>query len=223
MELELQSEIEGIIDNLYRITVKALKPVTALLEDHATTHAIRDEEGNDVSYAFGSYALEVLSHRYAQISYKIGQRLADSITRRRRILLYRQGYWHRMRPVISLDSSHVDEHMTQDSPLVQVQHSDQVTDDSEGDQYEKEFLGIDRTGLWVDGPSGTTIIPPYLEENVDSALDAASVTTTATAASGYHEKVDEIPPPPSMAGREVECPYCFCILLRKDTSGNRWR
>lgn len=218
-------EIEGIIDNLYRITVTALKPVSAMLESGAISNILRDEEDNDVSRAFGAYVLELLSHRYSRSSDETKQRLANSIIRRRRILLYRQEYHDKMRPVISLGSPHIDEHETQASTTFSVQHSDKATNDSQDSQDEDDLLGIDQMGLKEDGPSGqgTGIIPPYPDDQFDSALDAASVTTTATTASGYHERVKEIPPPPSMHGREVECPYCFGIILWKDTTGNRWK
>ncbi|KAF2004095.1 hypothetical protein P154DRAFT_617341 [Amniculicola lignicola CBS 123094] len=65
----------------------------------------------------------------------------------------------------------------------------------------------------------------YEYRTFETFYDAVSVTTTKTTASGFSERVTDIPPPPNIprGSKEVECPYCFTMLLTKDLSGSRWK
>ncbi|KAL1638136.1 hypothetical protein SLS58_008973 [Diplodia intermedia] len=88
--------IEQTIDRLYRLSVVIRRPSIANQNVKAANFPIKDEEGNEYGDAFYNYALQLVTHRCQSADQVLRERLARSITLRRKRFLYRQKHQEKL-------------------------------------------------------------------------------------------------------------------------------
>ncbi|CZT10392.1 uncharacterized protein RAG0_14884 [Rhynchosporium agropyri] len=84
--------IEQTIDRLYRLSVAIRRPSIISQNAKAVNIVIRDEDGTDVSQQFTDFALNWITHHFREAPLTLRERLAKSVTLRRKRFLYRQSH-----------------------------------------------------------------------------------------------------------------------------------
>lgn len=218
---QLSKELEEYMDSLYRLSTPVQKPRRQPLPQ-TSEYVIRDENGNDVGAEFSNFANQFVKFRFPEAIEALQQRVSDFIVYKKKL------FQHRLDAKAMFDPS-----MLLGKQVKENSHTEQTATTSinagptQSRQLEVSMVRV------KDQRAPST--PPKIAENesiggldhhkFETFLDAVSVTTTKTTASGFSERVAEIPPPPNvpLGSKEVECPYCFSMLLTKDLSGSRWK
>ena len=84
--------IEQTIDRLYRLSVAIRRPSIVSQNAKAANFPIRDEDGNDVGEQFADFALTWITHQFPEAPPVLRERLAKSVTLRRKRFLFRQSH-----------------------------------------------------------------------------------------------------------------------------------
>ncbi|KAF2676721.1 hypothetical protein K458DRAFT_351264 [Lentithecium fluviatile CBS 122367] len=234
-ELDMRfGEIQDIVDNLYRISVRIRQPTIKSRSLKAASYRPKDPDtGVDIldQYAFFDlqYTRELVSHlRTAHASNPdephndkgiIVNRLARAVTLRRRQFKY----WSRHRQKLGVFTSLEEPQAPQKVERPEVLHRNDTLE-------AQPELPVPRN--LNDAPSqktGKTLLSgteaTHHHQSLDDIVDSKSVTSYATTVRDLTGKGIDLPSPPKAADgeKDFECPYCFIICPARYGKGRPWR
>jgi hypothetical protein len=213
--------VEQTIDRLYRLSVAIRRPSIISQNAKAANFVIRDEDGNDVGEQFSDFALAWITHQFPEAALVLRERLARSVTLRRKRFLYRQNHQKK----ISMKS------YLSPPPLAERSRSPGL---------DAESTVVARTVI-EGGAQGTlkqqdTFLKPRLPSQTSASKITGNFKTedvielppsrARTVFSGAFTQRTAIPipdpPKPTPGSKEFECPYCCMMLPMKEAVRSQW-
>ena len=227
------AEVQDIIDNLYKISVRIRQPTIKSRSLKAASYQPKDPEtGVDILSQYAIFDLqhtqELVRHlRMAHASHAqdedhkniIVNRLAQAVTLRRRQFKY----WSRHREKLGASAllAEVQARPTVERP--QELHRNDTMEAQPDLQISKvqDEAPSQRTGKTL--LSGTEAT--HHHQSLDDIVDSKSVTSYATTVRDLTGKGIDLPPPPKAANgeKDFECPFCFIICPARYGNGRPWR
>lgn len=212
--------IEHTIDRLYRLSVAIRRPSIASQNLKAANFAIRDEDGNDVGKQFADFALTWITHQFPEAPPVLRQRLAKSVTIRRKRFLYRQSHQKKL---------------GKKSFLVPPPRPGRLSSPGNAASTVVSRTVVEPTVAHTHSKSKSALRPKLLSQTSASRIsnkfrtqDIFETPSRApTVFSGAFTQQDTIlipdPPKPAAGSKEFECPYCCMILPIKEATRSSWR
>jgi hypothetical protein len=214
--------IEQTIDRLYRLSVAIRRPSIISQNAKAANFVLRDEDGNDVSDQFADFALTWITHQFPDAAPVLRERLARSVTLRRKRFLYRQSHQKKLGMTSFL------------SPQLQAERSTSPGLDAGS-------TVIARTVVEYPAQDTHNIQNKVLKPILPSQTSASKVSgkfraeeifepplsRAPTVFSGSITQQGSIsipdPPKPLSGSKEFECSYCCMMLPMKEAARSQWR
>lgn len=213
--------VEETIDCLYRLSRMIRSPSTAPQNPKASSFPLRDEFGNDTEAFFKNYAAQVVKHRCPGADDGLVERLARSITLRRKRFLYRRQHQTKLgfksgeaEPIANADAS-------LDSKAALARTKEAVMRHSGPASAAKSSK---RPGAAPSATSASAFAHGRFTE--EAVFDRArSVMSTAIYSPEDGADSFQVPPPPRVAPgkKEFECPYCCLWMPIKEAKRELWR
>ncbi|KAK0122810.1 hypothetical protein ONS96_009843 [Cadophora gregata f. sp. sojae] len=213
--------VEQTIDRLYRLSVAIRKPSIINQNTKAATFLIRDEEGNDVSRQFEEFALAWITHTFQEASVFLRERLARSITLRRRRFMFRQHHQKKLGIKAVLN------------PPARPERPACVDLDTESTAVARTI--VDTSIQKVEFKQKSLLKPALASQTSASRVHGKFRTedvfrpTTSRAPTEFsgtivqQEAIGISDPPKAVAGsKEFECPYCCMMLPMKEAMRSNW-
>jgi hypothetical protein len=202
---QLVLTLQGGIDKLYEISHAIRSSSSEARIERAARYVERDQEGNDLTELFKSYAFAIASHRFPNASLAIKDRLADAFVLRRRFLYVRS---HQQK----LSSRRQQPHNTEQTQLSTLATQNIVPNSA-------PQAGTSNAILNFAAPSDTMASVLVSSE---SPLNGDSIQATAKA---YKVVLNNLPTSSSVrpGARDFMCPHCFLYLPKKDSTEGKWR
>ncbi|RDW60544.1 hypothetical protein BP6252_11927 [Coleophoma cylindrospora] len=215
--------IEQTIDRLYRLSVAIRRPSILSQNAKAANFVIRDEEGNDVGEQFADFALKWITHQFPDASLGLRQRLASSVTLRRKRFLYRQSHQRKLS---------TKQHL---APPALAGRPSSPAPDAESTVIARTIVEIPTQAIQSDNQQ-RGFLKPILPSQTSASKISGKVRTedvfqltpsrTPTVFSGAFSQQASIavpePPKPCLGSKEFECPYCCMMLPIKDAIASQW-
>lgn len=193
---QLVLTLQGGIDKLYKISHALRSSSSTARNERAARYVERDQEGNDITELFKSYAFAIASHRFPNTSLAIKDRLADALVLRRRKFLYVRRHQQK------LSSRRQQPHNTEQTQLSTLTAQNIVP--ASAPQAVKSNAILNFTA-----PSDTaaSVFVSY-----EFPLNGASNQATVKA---YKIVLNDLKTSPSVPprARDFMCPYCFLYLI----------
>jgi hypothetical protein len=227
------AEVQDIIDNLYKISVRIRQPTIKSRSLKAASYRPKDPEtGVDIldQYAIFDFqhTQELVRHlRAAHTSHAQGEdekniivdRLARAVTLRRRQFKYWSRHREKLGAATFLEETHARPPLERPQELhrndtLEAQPDLQIPEA----QNEAQSQKTKKTLL-----SGTEAT--HHNQSLDEIFDSKSVTSYATTVRDLTGKGIDLPPPPKAADgeKDFECPYCFIICPARYGNGRSWK
>jgi hypothetical protein len=229
-------EVQDIIDNLYKISVRIRQPTIKSRSLKAASYQPKDPQtGIDILDQYAVFDLrhtqELMRHlrEVHRSRTHVGEvqdgnsiltnRLARAVTLRRRQFKY----WSRHREKLGVST--VTETPMAHLPLgrPELPHRSDTTEAQPEPLIPKVLhqAPSQKTGKTL--LSGTEVTRHH--QSLDDIVDSKSVTSYATTVRDLTGKGIDLPPPPKAAdgGRDFECPYCFIICPARYGRGRPWK
>ncbi|KAH7380831.1 hypothetical protein BKA64DRAFT_630742 [Cadophora sp. MPI-SDFR-AT-0126] len=213
--------IEQTIDRLYRLSVAIRRPSIINQNAKAANFVIRDEDGNDVSRQFEEFALAFVTHTFQEAPVLLRERLAKSITLRRRRFMFRQHHQKKL----GIKAVLVPPSPLEKSPRSAIDAESTVvaktvveTPTQKAEHKQKDFL---KPAL-ASQTSASKVSRKFKAEDVfePSPSRAPTVFSGAFTQQGTIQIPD--PPKPAAGSKEFECPYCCMMLPMKEAMRSNW-
>lgn len=213
--------IEHTIDRLYRLSVAIRRPSMASQNLKAANFVIRDEVGNDVGKQFADFALTWITHQFPEAPPLLRERLARSVTIRRKRFLYRQSHQKKLgkksllTPPPRLERSSSPGHDVTSTVVSRtVVETTVVNTQSKPRHLHRPNLLSQTSASKVSG-----------EFKTQDIFDTPSRAPTVFSGAFTQQESILIPDPPKPAAgsKEFECPYCCMILPMKEAVQSNWR
>lgn len=212
-------DIEQSIDRLYRLTVAIRRPSIINQNAKIASFVIRDDEGNNIDENFKEFALRFISHRFPKAATTLRERLAASVTLRRKRFLYRQSHQSKL----SKKSYSVAPTLVIRSPSrVVISESTVVARTIVDNPIKDTHKTPDKVAKTVSQTSASK----FSEKLKSKDIFELQTPTPRTSFSSNLLTVtaDEIPRPPSLSpgSKEFECPYCCMMLPVTEAVQSNW-
>jgi hypothetical protein len=213
--------VEQAIDRLYRLSVAIRRPSIISQNVKAANFVIRDEDGNDVGEQFADFALKWITHQFPDAAPVIRERLAKSVTLRRKRFLYRQNHQKKLSTKSYLSPP----------PLA---------GRSPSPGLEAESTIVARTIIESPAQGNHDKQNEFLKPRLPSQTSASKVsgkfktedvfepppsrTPTVFSSPFTQQAAVAIPDPPKLSpgSKEFECPYCCMMLPMKEAVASHW-
>lgn len=214
--------VEQAIDRLYRLSLAIRRPSIISQNAKAANFVIRDEDGNDINEQFIDYYMKFITSQFPESSQVIRERLANSITLRRKRFLYRQSHQQKLSTKSILSPP----------PLARSPSSPSI-------QHEVESTVIARTV--IESPAQAhnkdqKLFKPKLlsqtsaskftgKVKIEDIFQSPSRTPTMFSGAFTQQANISFPDPPklSLGVKEFECPYCYMMLPITEAAPSNWR
>ena len=214
--------IEQTIDRLYRLSVAIRRPSIISQNAKAANFVIRDEDGNDVSDQFAGFSLTWITHQVPDAPLVLRERLANSITLRRKRFLYRQSHQKKLNmnsflsPPLQADRP-TTPGLEADSTVIArtvVEYPAQNNHNIRNKAF-KPILPSQTSASKVSGRfrAGEVFEPPLSR--------TPTIFSSSLPQQGFISVPD--PPKPLPGSKEFECSYCCMMLPMKEASPSLWR
>lgn len=220
--MEQLSGIEETIDRLYRLSWIIRTPISAAQNAKAASFLMIDDDGKDYELTFEEYAARVVQSRCPATSRELIQKLAKSITIRRKRFLYRRSHQAK------LDSRSPDAQATGVTRGVQrPTTSATIRNASQGPHSRatpssshqiSNFKGIAPSATSASKFSHTRFLQ-------DAVFGTRSTVSTVLYSPNDVDDAFQPPPPPNIAkgSKEFECPYCYVLIPIKEAKSAQWK
>ncbi|KAF1915484.1 hypothetical protein BDU57DRAFT_274856 [Ampelomyces quisqualis] len=229
------SEIQDIIDNLYKLSVRIRTPTIRSRSLKAATYKPKDaDSGVDIMSEYAKYDVQHVAEVIKQLSqpyqhqaesdhnYLIN-RLSSAITLRRRQFKY----WKRHRDKLGVSTVQEEQTYTAgpgvDRPELPMRNDtlEALPDIAIHVTDQDEEAPSHKTGKTL--LSGTEATQYH--QSLDEIVDTKSVTSYAVTVKDIHGKGVDLPPPPRVADgeKDFECPFCYIICPARYGRGRAWR
>ena len=213
--------VQDLIDRLHRLSASIRKSAVRDRNSKSANFVERDEDGNDLSVTFESNVFRIIQQRYPDASEPLCRRLGESVSLRRKRILYSRKHQVKLaRRVPLLDPAPVLPKKP-DSPLLPRTLENLATQDTSL-TTEEPLLEVPAIALSV-GPSETAASVP--DSDVQSTV-APSRASSASTGSMLQDQGLRYPRPPKIdvLMSEASCPYCSAVLTIEESSNLKsWR
>jgi hypothetical protein len=210
---ECYVDIVEIIDKLFRLSIAIRNPSVRTATSKALSYVERDELGNDAFLLFEQFTLKRIRARYSELTEHLAERLAKSISRRRRLFLYRRRHRKKLE-VVERESHNLpifpEVGQSVDSKATVQPHEDIPM------QPEK------RAPTLVSGKLFSQTTATEYAPRPETPSEASSIISASMISGISKESEVCIPPVLPADGNNFECPYCFCILYGKTQHKKLW-
>jgi hypothetical protein len=213
-------DIEAAINRLHRLAMSIRKSSTHNRNLTATKFAILDENGDDASTQFESFALRIVQARFPGANPVLHKRVANLILQRRKLFSYQQRHQQKLAKVMYPAPRHSSVQQPPiNYPAIQFAQSSQSLQRA-GPSKPKALL----QGLAINKALSTTTASALTVTSVLSR-PAPSVVSSSAASSSPDTTAMPFPPAPKVApnAKEFQCPYCGLLLGIKERKPRRWR
>ena len=210
---ECYIDIVEIIDRLFKLSIAIRNPSIRTATSKALSYVEKDELGNDTFLLFEQFTIKRIQLRYPELPEHLATRLAKSISRRRRLFLYRRRHRKKLE-IIEQDSHNVPvfpEAGQVAGARTAVLHPEDVPTQSE----QRAPTLLSRTIL--SQTTATEYVP-----RLETPSEGSSVVSVSMISGISRESEICIPPVLPADGKDFECPYCFCILHGKTQRKRLW-
>lgn len=210
-------DVEASINRLHRLAMFIRKSSTQNRNLTATDFAILDEDGQDTSSQFKSFALQIVQARLPAANPEIHRRLADLILARRKAFSYQQRHQQKLARVVK--------------PTIRVPNARQPMGNYNGLQFAQSShrgVATDPTALVrnfaIEKALSATTATVL---NLNSVLSrvAPSVVSSSAASSTPDTNQLDFPQAPKVmpSAKEFQCPYCGLMMDIKERKPRRWK
>lgn len=213
-------DIEAAINRLHRLAMSIRKSSTQNRHLKAADFAMLDEDGQDTSSQFESFALRIVQARFPVANPILHRRLADLILQRRKAFSYQQRHQQKLAKVVkpSTRLSIVQQPLGTYSGLQFPQSSQSSQGDGPSDptvllralMRDKAVSTTTATALTV-----TSVLSRPAPSIVSSSADSSSLDAPGL--------VFPLAPKVVPSAKEFQCPYCGLMLGIKERKQRRWR
>jgi hypothetical protein len=213
-------DVEAAISRLHRLTMSIRKSSTHNRNLTATKFAILDENGDDTSAQFESFALQIVQARFPVANPILHKRLANLILLCRKLFSYQQRHQQKLAKVVHPAAPHSTvQQPPRTYPEIQLAQSSQSS--QRGRPSNPKAL---LQGLAINKTLSTTTASTLTVTSVLSR-PAPSIVSSSIASSNPDTTAILIPPAPKVApnAKEFQCPYCGLMLGIKERKPRRWR
>lgn len=213
--------IEQTIDRLYRLSVAIRRPSMASQNIKAANFVIRDEDGNDVSKQFADFALTWITHQVPEASSVLRERLAKSVTIRRKRFLYRQSHQKKLgKKSFLVPPPRPGRPSSRGQDAASTVISRTVVEPTVARTHTKQE-NLLRPRL-LSQTSASKVSGKFRSQDIFE-----TPSRSPTVFSGAFTQQDSVvipdPPKPAAGSKEFECPYCCMILPMKEATRSSWR
>jgi hypothetical protein len=187
----------------------------------AANFVIRDEDGNDVGEQFADFALTWITHQFPEAPPVLRERLAKSVTLRRKRFLYRQSHQKKLgmksfltpppRPERSLSPG-----LDADSTVIArtvVENTVQGTHSKHNNLLKPRLLSQ---------TSASKVSGKFRPEDIFEQTPSRTPTVFSGAFTQQGSISIPDPPKPAAGSKEFECPYCCMMLPMKEAMRSQW-
>jgi hypothetical protein len=213
--------IEQTIDRLYRLSVAIRWPSIVSQNAKAANFPIRDEDGNDVSEQFAEFALTWITHQFPEAPPVLRERLAKSVTLRRKRFLFRQSHQKKLGMKSFLTTPPRPERSPSPGLDADSTVMARTVVETPVPSTHKKQNNLLKPRL-LSQTSASRVSGKFRTEDVFEAIPSR----TPTVFSGAFTQQDSIsipdPPKPAAGSKEFECPYCCMILPIKEAVRSNW-
>ena len=218
--VKCMKDVEAAINRLHRLTMSIRKSSTHNRNLTAGKFAILDENGEDTSTYFESFALRLVQARFPVANPLLHKRLANLTLQRRKVFNYQQRHQQKLAKVVYPASRHSTVQQPPGiHPRIQPAQSPQSLQRL-GPSSPSAFL----QGLAINKALSTTTASALTATSVLSR-PAPSIVSSSVASSSPDPTAMLFPPAPKAGGdaKEFQCPYCGLMLGIKERKPRRWR
>jgi hypothetical protein len=212
---ECYVDIVEIIDRLYRLSIAIRSPSIRTATSKALSYIERDELGNDISLLFEQYTLQRIRFRYSQLEPRLAERVGKSISRRRRLFMYRRRHREKLQVV--------EEDLLRERGLTSRHIISNPNAIPQSEINESSLIQPSMPPATLNPRSifSQTTATEYVA-GVEITPEASSIAPTSVVSGVSMESDFCIPPIVSADEKDFECPYCFCILSGKHKKKKLW-
>jgi len=210
--------VQDLIDRLHRLSASIRKSAVRDRNSKAANFVERDEDGNDLSVTFESNAIRIIQQRYPDASEPLCRRLGESVSLRRKRVLYSRKHQVKLAKRIPLL---VPAPIIPDRPLLPRILEDPVPQETL--LAAEPLPEVPVTIALSVGPSETAASVP--DSDVQSTI-APSRASSASTGSMLQDQGLRYPRPPKIDAlmSEASCPYCSAVLTLEESSNLKsWR
>lgn len=213
--------IEQTIDRLYRLSVAIRRPSIISQNAKAANFTIKDEDGNDVGEQFEDFALTWITHQFPEAPPVLRERLAKSVTLRRKRFLFRQSHQKKLgmksfltpppRPARSASPG-----LDAESTVM----ARTVVENPVPDTH-KKHNNLLKPRL-LSQTSASKVSGKFRTEDIFETTPSRAPTVFSGAFTQQGSISIPDPPKPAVGSKEFECPYCCMILPIKEAVRSHW-
>ena len=218
--VQCMKDIEAAINRLHRLTMSIRKSSTHNRNLTAAKFAILDENGEDTSTHFESFALRLAQARFPVANPVLHKRLANLTLQRRKVFSYQQRHQQKLAKVVYPTARHSTvQQSPRTHPRIQLAQSPESLQRGEPSSP-RAFL----KGLAINRALSTTTASALTATSVLSR-PAPSIVSSSAASSSPNPTATLFPPAPKTGpdAKEFQCPYCGLMLAVKELKPRRWR
>jgi hypothetical protein len=211
---ECYTDIVEIVDKLYRMSIAIRSPSVRTATSKALSYIERNEIGNDIFNLFEDYTFKRIRAQYPDLSESLVLRLAQSISRRRRMFMYRRK--HRKKLEV------VEEEIVRIHDQPTPSHIPTRVDPGSSQGNIAIHLAKPAPSLLSKSILSQTTATDYVPRTLAASEVASSTAFTSVASDVLGKNEISIPPVSTTDDKDFECPYCFCILSGKYKQKKLW-
>ncbi|PMD20214.1 hypothetical protein NA56DRAFT_574238, partial [Hyaloscypha hepaticicola] len=213
--------IEQTIDRLYRLSVAIRRPSIISQNAKAANFTIKDEDGNDVGEQFKDFALTWITHQFPEAPPVLRERLAKSVTLRRKRFLFRQS--HQKKLGMKLFLTPPPRPARSASPGLDAESTVMartVVENPVPDTH-KKHNNLLKPRL-LSQTSASKVSGKFRTEDIFEPTPSRAPTVFSGAFTQQGSISIPDPPKPAVGSKEFECPYCCMILPIKEAVRSHW-
>lgn len=212
-------DVEAAIDRLHRLAVSIRKSSTHNRTSAPAKFTLLDENGDDTSSRFESFALKIIQARFPTANPILHKRLASMVLQRRKLFSYQQRHQQKLAKVVSPATRHF---LMQQQPRGYAGMPLTLLSESLHEAGLPNPRAIPK-GLVINKALSTTTASALTATSL--SRPAPSVMSSSRASSNHDTSTTPFPPPPKIApnAKEFQCPYCGLLLELKERNSRRWR
>jgi hypothetical protein len=213
-------DIEAAINRLHRLAMSIRSSSNRNRNLTASKFAILNENGDDTSTQFESFALRVVEARFPQANPVLHKRIANLILQRRKMFSYQQRHQQKLAQVVyPAPHLYTSQNASSSFPASQFFQPAQLPQRSvpshPGERLQARVINKAFSATTASAFTSTSVL----------SRPAPSLMSSTAASSSPDAPVVSFPPAPKAApnAKEFQCPYCGLLLGIKERSPRRWR
>lgn len=215
--------VREAIDRLVRLSLAIRRSSTAQQNLRAARHVEYDEDGVEKVSAFGDMALKLVQTWYPDASATLQIRLADTMTKRRRQLLYRTKHIRKLKGTTRRHSGPKRQYLAPQTVNTAPHYNAAMPRSSPRtvQSLKSAALSNARSVSKMSATEASTFVATKFSPDAPSTI----VSTAVSAAASGHVEVIEWPSPPKTApgATEFVCPHCTLNVHKMEANDEKWK